>query len=108
MTLQGEWWSWEICAGMAGTLGEVALAAHVSIQNFTFFYFPLPFSVSMAGTIRIGNLLGAGEPQLALLVTKVSLVVTNCVRKASARLLNLHDGFMCLVQCSRCILPLTG
>ena len=64
---------------MAGTLGEVALAADVTIQNFSFFYFPLPFSVSMAGTIRIGNLLGAGEPGLAVLVTKVSLVVTNCI-----------------------------
>lgn len=80
LTTMGEWWSWEICAGMAGTLGEVALAAHVSIQNvrahtrslstkndgcvrtkndrlplalqFSFFYFPLPFSVSMAATIR--------------------------------------------------------
>jgi Na+-driven multidrug efflux pump len=70
---------------MAGTLGEVALAAHVTIQNFSFFYFPLPFSVSMAGTIRIGNLLGAGNPDLAVLVTKVSLCVTNLVRKAFLR-----------------------
>jgi Na+-driven multidrug efflux pump len=53
--LAGEWWSWEICAGMAGTLGQTPLGAHVIIQNFSFFYFPLPFSVSMGATIRIGS-----------------------------------------------------
>eukprot|EP01052_Picozoa_sp_SAG31_P043042 SAG31_NODE_7044_length_1806_cov_1.272994_2_plen_285_part_00 len=78
-TVMGEWWSWEICAGMAGILGEVSLASHVSIQNFSFFYFPLPFSVSMGATIRVGNLLGAGDWRTALVTTKLALTITNII-----------------------------
>jgi MATE family multidrug resistance protein len=79
LTTMGEWWSWEICAGMAGTLGAIPLAAHITIQNFSFFYFPLPFSVSMGATIRVGQLLGAGSPENAKLVLKISLCVTNAI-----------------------------
>ena len=46
---------------MAGRLGEIPLAAHVTMQNLQFFTFPIPFGVSMAGTVRVGNLLGAGN-----------------------------------------------
>jgi MATE family multidrug resistance protein len=43
----GQWWSWEIAAGMAGSLGELPLAAHAVLQNVGFFLFPLFF-----GTVR--------------------------------------------------------
>ena len=50
---------------MAGTLGEVPLAAHSCIANLGFFYFPVPYSVGIATTIRVGNALGAADPQAA-------------------------------------------
>ena len=103
----GQWWSWEICAGCAGVLGKIQLAAHSCITNIGFFCepqahsfqltcpqpfrfcpltaspfalshpfvvpshpaaasdFPVPFSVGLATTIRIGNLLGEGNAAAA-------------------------------------------
>ena len=61
----GQWWSMEIAAGMAGTLGTVPLAAHSCISNLMFFVFPFSYAGSIATTIRIGNLLGAGKAEEA-------------------------------------------
>ena len=47
-----QWWSWEIAAGMAGTLGEVSLAGHAVLQNIGFFLFPLFFGTSVGATVR--------------------------------------------------------
>ena len=40
MSTMGQWWSMEIAAGMAGTLGTISLAAHSCISNLLFFVFP--------------------------------------------------------------------
>ena len=65
LSTMGQWWSWEIAAGMAGVLGETSLAAHSCIANLGFFYFPVPFAVSTATTVSVGNSLGAGKPAAA-------------------------------------------
>ena len=49
-----------------------------------FFTFPVPFSVSMAGTIRVGNLLGAGNGAQGLTVTKLTLGCTNAIMLSTA------------------------
>ena len=49
-----------------------------------FFTFPVPFSVSMAGAIRVGNLLGAGNGAQGLTVTKLTLGSTNGVMLTTA------------------------
>lgn len=63
--LMGEWWVWEICAAVAGTLGTVPLAAHACLQQLAMLCFVLLDGVAEAATIRVGNMLGAGEPQAA-------------------------------------------
>ena len=37
--VMGEWWAWEINTAFAGNLGPIALAAHASLQNLTFYYY---------------------------------------------------------------------
>ena len=69
-TMMGMWWSWEICLGLAGTLGTVPLAAHACMTNLTFFYWAFIGSVSMATSIRCGNHLGAGQPAHAKMAAK--------------------------------------
>jgi MATE family multidrug resistance protein len=71
----GQWWSWEIAAGMAGNLGQVSLAAHSVLQNVGFFMFPLTFGLSTATTVRVGTLLGAGRGTLAKTTSRAA--VTN-------------------------------
>ena len=45
----------------SGALGEVHTAAHAALLSICIFCFnAFPFAVSIAGTIRVGNLLGAG------------------------------------------------
>ena len=58
-------------------LGTIVLAGHMAVQTFAFFYFPLPFSVSMATTVRIGNLLGEGNGPQAIRVAKLGLCIVS-------------------------------
>ena len=61
-SLMGEWWVFELCSAMAGTLGIVPLAAHASLQQLAFMGFATVDGVAEAATIRTGNRLGAGDP----------------------------------------------
>lgn len=57
-----ESWSFEITTILAGYLGTVALDAHLTMMQLaTLAFLSLPFAVAIASTIRIGNLLGAGD-----------------------------------------------
>ncbi|GIL81053.1 hypothetical protein Vretimale_9243 [Volvox reticuliferus] len=48
---------------LAGRLGAVATAAHAAMLSIvTFTYLACPFALATAGAIRVGNLLGAGDP----------------------------------------------
>ncbi|CAE8698454.1 unnamed protein product [Polarella glacialis] len=60
-----EWWFFEICALFVGYLGNEALAAHVTTQNFMSLLFMVPIGVSSAAAALTGNALGKGQPALA-------------------------------------------
>ena len=80
--MMGVWWSWELLAGMAGTLGEVPLAAHVAMQQFGMFFFPFFLGGGMAATARVGNLLGSGDPARARISARAATVGTVVVQGA--------------------------
>lgn len=70
-----EVWFFEIMTIFAGRLGEIALDAHnilLSACGFVFTSFPL--GVSIAATIRVGNLIGAGAGLQAKRAAKISIV----------------------------------
>lgn len=61
-----EAWCFELQTMLAAAFGATALDAHaivLSVASFTFLGFPL--GVAAAASIRVGNLLGAGQPRAA-------------------------------------------
>lgn len=89
-----EWWASEVCIFLAGRLSvasfssssssqpaSLALGAMTLYQSINSFCFMFPVSFSIAGSARVGHLLGAGKPQLAELAGKVSIL---CAGTASA------------------------
>ncbi|GLI60793.1 hypothetical protein VaNZ11_003027 [Volvox africanus] len=49
---------------LAGRLGAIATAAHAAMLSIvTLTYLAFPFALATAGAIRVGNLLGAGQPE---------------------------------------------
>eukprot|EP01051_Picozoa_sp_SAG22_P015858 SAG22_NODE_2138_length_2956_cov_3.059153_2_plen_174_part_00 len=56
-----EWWSFEVLALAAGSLGVTALAAHNVGLQVAPLSFMIALGVSVAANVRTGNLLGAGR-----------------------------------------------
>ncbi|KAI5620173.1 solute carrier family 47 (multidrug and toxin extrusion), member 1 isoform X1 [Silurus asotus] len=71
-----EWWVYEIGGFLAGMLGEVDLAAqHVLLELGSITYM-FPLGVHAAACVRVGNALGAGDTQRALITSKVALLIS--------------------------------
>ncbi|KAI4161970.1 MAG: hypothetical protein LQ342_004418 [Letrouitia transgressa] len=58
-----EWWAFEIVALVAGRLGTIPLAAQSVIMSSDQVMNTIPFGVGIATSARVGNLLGAKNPQ---------------------------------------------
>jgi len=74
MAMAFEVWCFEVATILAGLLGEVALgtqAVLMSLVNLTFMSVQYPFA--NGAQIRLGNNLGANEPEKAKLTMKVAL-----------------------------------
>ena len=56
-------------------MGEVQLAAHAVLSNFGYFYFVMPYGISVASGVRVGNLLGAQDPGRARFVSRTALTL---------------------------------
>merc|ERR1719428_756848 len=66
-TLQmcSEWWFWEVCALVAGYLGDVALAAHTATLNFVALSFMPVIGMSCSAATLVGNAIGGNQPVVA-------------------------------------------
>uniref|UniRef100_A0A671WRY5 Multidrug and toxin extrusion protein n=1 Tax=Sparus aurata TaxID=8175 RepID=A0A671WRY5_SPAAU len=74
-----EWWIWEIGGFLAGILGEVDLAAqHVMDEVGTIIYM-FPLGIHAATCVRVGNALGAGNTNRAIVTCKVALVLSGAL-----------------------------
>jgi MATE family multidrug resistance protein len=54
-----EVWTFQVATLLAGRLGAVALAAHTAAISLASVTFTVPFGVSLAAVVRVGNLVGA-------------------------------------------------
>ncbi|KIJ61489.1 hypothetical protein HYDPIDRAFT_169720 [Hydnomerulius pinastri MD-312] len=70
-----EWWSWELVGLAASQLGPVALATQSVLLLSASCTYQAPFALSIATTVRIGNLLGQGNARRAGLAAKTALVM---------------------------------
>ncbi|KAK6362284.1 hypothetical protein TWF730_005980 [Orbilia blumenaviensis] len=56
-----EYWAFEIVAIIAGRLGKIPLAAQAVVMTTDGVLSTIPFGIGVAASVRVGNLLGAGD-----------------------------------------------
>ncbi|PBK72495.1 MATE efflux family protein [Armillaria solidipes] len=71
-----EWWAWELIGLAASLLGPVALAAQSVLLVSASTTFQAPFALSVAASVRIGNLLGERKARRAGIASNTSLVMS--------------------------------
>ncbi|CAE6417067.1 hypothetical protein ACGC1H_002203 [Rhizoctonia solani] len=71
--IASEWWSWEFVALAASQLGPTPLAAQSVLLVSSSTVFQTPYSLGMATTVRVGNLLGSGHGQMAKLAAETAI-----------------------------------
>ncbi|XP_068721151.1 multidrug and toxin extrusion protein 2-like isoform X1 [Montipora capricornis] len=74
-----EWWSFEVGAFITGTFGEVELAAYGILFQWAAFVYMIPLGISVAAGVRVGNSLGAGNPQAVKRTIKVAFGLIVCI-----------------------------
>ncbi|KAF7761744.1 hypothetical protein Agabi119p4_9736 [Agaricus bisporus var. burnettii] len=74
-----EWWAWELISLGASLLGPVALATQSVLLVSSSTTFQVPFAISVATSVRIGNLLGEHKANRARVAAITSLFLTLCV-----------------------------
>ncbi|KAH7921551.1 MATE efflux family protein [Leucogyrophana mollusca] len=71
-----EWWSWELVGLAASQLGPVALATQSVVLNSASCTFQAPFALSVAASVRIGNLLGEKNAKRAGVSANAAILVS--------------------------------
>jgi len=71
-----EWWSWELVGLAASFLGPVSLAAQSVLLVSSSSTYQAPFALSVATSVRVGNLLGEENGKRAGIAARVSLLMT--------------------------------
>ncbi|KAF7318306.1 RNA helicase [Mycena chlorophos] len=70
-----EWWAWELVALAASLLGPVSLATQSILLSSASTTYQAPFALSIATSVRIGNLLGELNSERAKVACHVSLLM---------------------------------
>ncbi|KAG6894960.1 hypothetical protein C0992_003752 [Termitomyces sp. T32_za158] len=99
-----EWWAWELVALAASLLGPVALATQSVLLSSASTTFQAPFALSVATSVRIGNLLGEGNAKRAGIASITSIIMALVLSAASRSV----DRFCCVVSLVASILPLVA
>ncbi|TFK47550.1 MATE efflux family protein [Heliocybe sulcata] len=71
-----EWWSWELVGLAASLLGPATLATQSVLLVSASTTFQAPFALSVATSVRVGNLLGEENAKRAGIAANSSLLVT--------------------------------
>ncbi|XP_028319935.1 multidrug and toxin extrusion protein 1-like isoform X2 [Gouania willdenowi] len=87
--LCAEWWTYEIGSFLAGLISEVELGAQSVVFEVSTVVYMFPLGFGIAGSVRVGNALGAGDTMTAKTSAKLS---TFC-----AGLISI--GFAILIGC---------
>uniref|UniRef100_UPI00398F487F multidrug and toxin extrusion protein 1-like isoform X1 n=2 Tax=Pristiophorus japonicus TaxID=55135 RepID=UPI00398F487F len=73
-----EWWTYEIGTFLAGLVNEVELGAQSVIYQVLTAAYMIPLGCSVAASVRVGNALGARNPQKAKTSATVALCTAGC------------------------------
>ena len=81
LSYSAESWSFEITTILAGLLGTVALDAHlITLAISSFFYMSFAYAVSIAASIRVGQLVGEQKPLDAQRSAHTSFIINVAVQ----------------------------
>jgi len=88
-----EAWAFEVSTFLAAFLGTVALDAHSILMNLIAFSFMSgPFSLGIAASLRVGQLVGAGETSAARATARVAIAfILSYMSLTSAFLIGSHS-----------------
>lgn len=79
---------------LVGLFGETPLAAHQIALNAASFTFMVPLGIGMAATVRVGNLIGAGDPVGAQRAGFVSVAMGTAFMAGSALVLRFQPEWI--------------
>ncbi|KAM9852887.1 multidrug and toxin extrusion protein 1 [Aulostomus maculatus] len=82
-----EWWTYEIGGFLAGLISEVELGAQAIVYELSNVAFMFPLGFSVAGSVRVGNALGAGDTEQAKLSAKLAMICAGSVSMCLAVLI---------------------
>ncbi|KAL5478917.1 ERC1_2 [Sanghuangporus weigelae] len=82
--IASEWWSWELIGLAASQLGPTALATQSVLLVSGSMTFQAPFSLSIAASVRIGNLLGERNAHRADIASKAALLVVSAIEATNS------------------------
>ncbi|KAF5904361.1 multidrug and toxin extrusion protein 1-like, partial [Clarias magur] len=71
--LGAEWWTYELGAFLAGLISEVELGSQTVTYELANIAYMFPIGFSVAGSVKVGNALGAGNTELAKLSAKITI-----------------------------------
>ena len=71
-----EFWAFALSTLLAGLLGKAPLAGHTIVTNLASLAFMVPLGLSMAVSMRVGNLIGARDPKAAQRAAFVGFATT--------------------------------
>ncbi|XP_060929689.1 multidrug and toxin extrusion protein 1-like isoform X2 [Limanda limanda] len=69
-----EWWTYEIGSLLAGLISEVELGAQSVVYELANVAYMFPLGFSVAGSVRVGQALGAGQTEQAKLSAKMTVI----------------------------------
>ncbi|KAG8213057.1 MATE efflux family protein [Butyriboletus roseoflavus] len=98
-----EWWSWELLG--RESLGPVSLAAQSVLLLSASCTYQAPFAVSIATSVRIGNLLGQGNARRAGVAAATSIVMAVAIGCIFSYIFNSDPEVVSLVAS---ILPIVA
>ena len=75
LSLATEWWAWEIVGLVTAALGTTALASQSVLLITSSVTYQLPYGAAVAASVRVGNMLGAGNLPEARRATHASLLL---------------------------------
>ena len=111
-----EIWAFSGAALIAGQLGAVALAAHTVTLNMAALAFMLPLGIAQGAATRVGNLIGAREPDAAQRAAWVSIGMGAAVMSVSGLAFVLFRNLLpriytpdaAVIAAAAAILPIAG
>ncbi|EPQ53474.1 MATE efflux family protein [Gloeophyllum trabeum ATCC 11539] len=111
-----EWWSWELVGLAASLLGPAALATQSVLLVSASTTFQAPFALSVATSVRVGNLLGEENAKRAGIAANSSLLVTLAIASIASTMFmifrkswgHLFNDDPAVVELVASILPLVA